>query len=79
MAEVDLAADNLKITFANQVQFIMNRQTATQQLWLATKKRGYHFDFNEPQQTWICDHTGKELFALLSEEVAEQMGIKISL
>ncbi len=73
-AEADLSAENIKITFANRTQFILNRQGAVHQLWLATKKRGYHFNFDEEAASWICDHSGKELFALLAEETSEQMG-----
>ena len=70
--EADQAQDNIKILFANGVQFILNKQAAVSQLWLATKKRGYHFNFDDSRSSWICDHTGQEFFALLSDEVSEQ-------
>ena len=70
--EADASADNIKITFANRVQFVLNRQTAVFQIWLATKARGYHFNYDEQKNAWICDHTGEELFSLLSKEVSEQ-------
>jgi len=77
VAEADQALDNIKILFANGTQFILNRQSAVQQIWLATKKRGYHFNFDEKTSQWICDHTGSEFFALLTEEIRGQMGGEI--
>ncbi len=75
--EADHALDNIKITFANGTQFILNRQGAVSQLWLATKTRGYHFNYNEEKSAWICDHTGQEFYGLLSKEVSAQAQQKI--
>ncbi|MDT8445526.1 MAG: iron donor protein CyaY [bacterium] len=74
LAEADESSDNVRITFANGVVFVLNRQRPLHQVWLATKKNGYHFNLDEGQDAWICDKTGKELFSLLAEEISGQLG-----
>lgn len=74
VAEADETSDNVKITFANGTVFVLNRQRPLHQVWLATKKNGYHFNLDEAQDVWICDKTGKELMSLLSEEISAQLG-----
>ena len=73
IAEVDESADNVKISFANGTIFVINRQRPTSQIWVATKKSGYHFNFDAEKDSWVCDKTGADLFQLLSSEISEQM------
>ena len=77
--EVDYGLDNLVIEFANKVKFVVNRQTPVFQLWLATKNKGFHFDYNEQQQAWICDKSGKKFNDILSEHVTSILKKKFSL
>lgn len=73
LAEADRATDNLRITFANKTVFVINRQGATSQIWLATKRSGYHFNFDESKAQWVCDKTGAEFFGLLGQEIAKEL------
>jgi len=72
-AEADQNLDNVSISFANGTTFVINRQSAVQQIWLATNRVGLHFSYQEGSQSWTCDKTGQEFFKLLSESVSQQM------
>ena len=67
----------LTLSFENGSQIIINRQTPLKQIWLATRQGGFHFDFNNETETWLCDD--KELFAALSEYCSNQAGQTIKL
>ncbi len=73
LAEADRSADNLRITFANKTVFVINRQGATSQIWLATKRSGYHFNYDEAKAQWVCDKTGTEFFELLGREITKEI------
>ena len=73
-AEAFFHLDNITITFKNGTRFIVNRQTPVRQIWLATKKQGLHFVFDDASKTWISDKTSKEFFQTLSEEISSEMG-----
>ncbi len=67
----------LSLTFTNGSQIIINRQAPLKQIWVAAKQGGFHFDFDESSQQWLCE--GKELFSALSEYCSEQAGQAITL
>ena len=67
----------LTLTFENKSQIIINRQEPLKQIWVAAKQGGFHFDYDESSQEWICD--GIELFSALSEYCSEQAGESIKL
>ncbi|MFK5915281.1 MAG: iron donor protein CyaY [Woeseiaceae bacterium] len=60
----------LTLTFANQTQIIINRQAPLQQIWVAAKAGGFHFDFDSGKEKWICSSV--ELYVALSEYCTEQ-------
>lgn len=58
-------------------QVIINRQTPTRQIWVATRGGGFHFDFNQDEQCWLQGEL--ELFSLLNQALSEQSGEPVSL
>ena len=76
-AEPFFHLDNITITFRNGVKFIVNRQTPARQIWLATKKKGLHFNYNAEKSQWLCSKTSSELFRTLSEAILEELGEKV--
>lgn len=78
-AEIDYetAGGILTLSFENGSQIIINRQVPLKQIWVAAKQGGFHFDFDQENDNWICD--GEELFAALSKYATEQAGTKITL
>jgi len=67
----------LTLIFPNESQIIINRQTPTRQIWVASKSGGYHLNYDSDNEIWEQD--GIELFALLSRECSEQAGTEINL
>ena len=67
----------LSLTFPNASQIIINRQAPLQQIWVAAKQGGFHFEFNAETEEWICN--GSDLYSALSEYCSEQSGQSIKL
>lgn len=65
----------LTIDFPNQTKLILNKQAPNQQIWLATKYDGHHFDWTGEQ--WIDNRSGKEFWQLLSEAATRQAGVEV--
>ena len=71
LVEADYSLDNITITFHDKTRFIVNRQIPVKQIWLATKKRGYHFNYDEKQKKWFCDRNSGEFSEVFSKNVRE--------
>ena len=79
VVEAERTGDILKVIFADGVQFILNTQSATHQIWLAGASRGWHFDFDQASKRWLCGKSGDELFTTLQEMVEEKLGYRVEL
>jgi CyaY protein len=77
--DYETAGGILTLTFDNDSKIIINRQTPLRQIWIATRNGGFHFGFNDAEQCWQEQHSGKELFAALSQYSTEQAGENVSL
>lgn len=76
--EYELAAGGvLELEFENGSKIVVNRQSATQEIWVAAKSGGFHYRYAESQ--WQDTRTGEELFAALSRLCSEQSGSAIML
>jgi CyaY protein len=75
--DYETASSILTLSFTNETQIIINRQTPLKQIWVAARQGGFHFDFNNDTKQWICND--KELFTALSEYCTEQAGQNIKL
>ena len=74
VVEAERSGDILKIIFPDGVQFILNTQSASQQIWLAGASRGWHFDFHPERMAWVCPKSGDELLSTLSGLIGEKLG-----
>ncbi len=78
---VDIDIENvggvLTLIFENETQIIINRQTPTRQIWVASKSGGYHLNYDEVKEVW--EQNGIELFSLLSRECSKQADTEINL
>ncbi len=74
--EVDYAtADgSLTLEFPDGAKFILSRQSATKQMWLAAVAHGYHYSYDGARDCWVDDKDGHELYPRLAEAVSGQIG-----
>jgi len=68
--DCESGGDILELTFLNHTKMVINKQPPLQQLWVATKFNGHHFEYRDG--VWIDNRTGAELWALLSEAASKQ-------
>ena len=70
----------LTLEFEDGSKIIFSKQGAMNQLWMAAKSGGFHFDYNQEAQQWICDSGEKEeLYSMLSRLATEQANEEIKL
>ncbi len=70
----------LTLEFDDGSKIIFSKQPPALQLWMAAKSGGFHFDYEEHSQQWICDSgDGEELYVMLSRLATEQGGEKVEL
>ncbi len=63
----------LTLEFEDGSKIIFSKQGAMNQLWMAAKSGGFHFDFIGEKEQWICDSgDNEELYAMLSRLATEQ-------
>jgi CyaY protein len=77
--EVDFApADGVvTIEFADGTRYVLNRQTAADQMWFAAGARAWHYNWDPARGAWIDDKEGHELFARIAEVVSQKLGRRV--
>lgn len=60
----------ITVSFPNYSKIIVNTQEPLFQVWLATRKQGYHFDFINDK--WICNRTDQSFSYIFAQAVQEQ-------
>ncbi|MBN4063269.1 iron donor protein CyaY [Cardiobacterium sp. AH-315-I02] len=70
----------LTLEFEDGSKIIFSKQGAMNQLWMAAKSGGFHFDYDENNQQWLCDSGDKEeLYKMLSRLATQQAGKEVSI
>ncbi len=70
----------LTLEFEDGSKIIFSKQGAMNQLWMAAKSGGFHFDYNVDSEQWLCDSgDNEELYAMLSRLSTEQAGEEVTL
>ena len=74
--EVDYVTGDgvVTIEFPDGGKFILSRQTATSQIWLAAGARAWHYNFDADNSRWIDDRDGHVLDTRLAEVISERVG-----
>lgn len=73
----DLGGDILDIEFPNRSHIVINRQTPSRQIWVATKGGGFHFDYDDATESWRLGN--QELMQFLSAACTQQAGVAVTL
>lgn len=61
----------ITITFENNSKIIINTQEPLLQIWMATRRQGYHFDYKNSE--WICNRSNKSFNQLFDDAIREQV------
>jgi CyaY protein len=70
----------LTLEFEDGSKIIFSKQGAMNQLWMAARSGGFHFDYQQENEQWICDSgDNEEMYAMLSRLSSEQAGEEIIL
>lgn len=78
-SDLDYETTNGILTITDDdTKIIINRQGAANQLWVAAKSGGFHFDYHD-EQGWVRDTDGEVLHRLLNRLFQEQFGEEVSL
>ncbi|WP_053150199.1 iron donor protein CyaY [Pseudomonas sp. P97.38] len=75
--DLESSAGVLTVKFENGSQLIFSRQEPLRQLWLAAVSGGYHFDYDEESERWMCDKSEEQLGEMLERIVKAQAGVKL--
>ena len=60
--------------FPDGGKFILSRQAATNQIWLAAGARAWHYNFEPVSARWIDDRDRHDLNGRLAEAISERIG-----
>lgn len=79
--EVDFSTSDgvVSIEFPDGARYILNRQTAADQMWFAAGARAYHYGWDAGRSVWVDDRDGHELFERLSAAISEKIGRTVAL
>ncbi len=66
------------IEFADGGKFILSRQAATSQVWLAAGASGRHYDCDAASGRWRDDKDGHDLYQRLAELISEKISASIA-
>jgi len=74
--EVDYTTGDGVVTmeFPDGGKFILSRQAATSQIWLAAGARAWHYSWDAATARWVDDRDSHDLYARLAEVVSERVG-----
>jgi CyaY protein len=74
--EVDYTTGDGVVTmeFPDGGKFILSRQAATKQIWLAAGARACHYNLDPDAARWIDDRDGHDLNGRLAEAISERIG-----
>ncbi|WP_075183416.1 iron donor protein CyaY [Pantoea sp. 1.19] len=75
--DYEVNGGTMNLEFDNGSAIVISRQEPLHEVWLATKKGGYHFE--KRGDRWICNRSGFDFWQLLEEACSQQAGIKVEL
>ena len=67
------------LSFADGARFVLNRQSAVNQMWFAAGARAWHFRWDATLGAWLDEKDGTPLFERLGGAVSEKLGRAVRL
>ena len=80
LEDVDVTAGDGLVTleFDDGARFVLNRQAAARQIWLAAGARAWHYSWDDARHAWVDDRDGHDLYGRIAEVVGEKLGIHLA-
>lgn len=75
--DIMLSDGKLVVEFDDGTTYIINRQSGSQQIWLAEPGMGWKFNYKDGE--WRCDKRGTELFAAVRQALQAKLGAQFEL
>src|SRR5262245_24616414 len=77
--ELDFSTSDgvVALEFADGARFVLNRQAAANQMWLAGGDRAWHYGRRAERGGWLDDRDGHELFSNLAAVVGSKLGRRL--
>lgn len=66
----------ITISFPSKNLVIINKQESLKQVWLATKKNGYHFNYKKNK--WICNRSKQDFWKILEKVFSDELNKKFN-
>jgi CyaY protein len=67
------SAGVITVVFADKTRFVLNRQSAANQIWYAAGARAWHYNWDGARRAWVDDRDGHALH----ENVVKTVGTKL--
>ena len=67
----------VEIEFDDGVRYVVNRQGAAKQMWLAASARAWHYDLDQATGEWLDDRDRHRLRDRLVEVVSTKLGRRL--
>lgn len=67
----------VEIEFEDGARYVVNRQGAAKQMWLAAGARAWHYDLDPASGEWLDDRDRHRLRDRLEELVSEKLGRRL--
>lgn len=75
--DLDEGDGKLVIELDDGTPFIINRQSAANQIWFAEPGGGWHFNYSDGE--WLCDKRGISLVTAVEDALSKKFGAKVKL
>ncbi|MBI5431419.1 MAG: iron donor protein CyaY [Planctomycetes bacterium] len=69
----------ITIEFADRTRYVLNRQTAASQMWLAAGARAWHYSWDAAKSEWLDDRDGHRLLENVARVVSTKLGRDVKL
>ncbi len=66
----------IELEFESGRKIVVNAQTPMQQVWLASPRGAFHFQWNDT--AWVDTRTGADFWAVLQQEASQEAGVSLS-
>lgn len=78
--EVDYATTDgvVTLSFADGARYVLNRQSATDQMWFAAGARAWHYDYDEARDGWFDDRDAHALYERIAQVVGDKLKRKVA-